>query len=344
VIEKIRSRRWLVVAVSLLTALLLAAGLAGIWVQRQLDPPGSPGAEVTIEIPEGTSTTGIAGLLESEGIITSATVFRWYVRIKGSGGFQAGRYAMQENMAMADVIEVLSDGPELAFDRVTIPEGFTLDQIVERVGAVPRFSAEAFAAAAASGEIRSVFQPPDVALLEGLLFPDTYQVDETEDERDLLTRMTAQLDAVATELGYADASARVGLSPYETIIVASLIEREARVPEDRTKISRVIHNRLAEGMRLQIDATVLYALGEHKDRVTFPDLEVDSPYNTYQVSGLPPTPIAVPGRAALEAAIAPEDGPWLFYVVIDANGSHAFAETADEHQANIREAARRGVR
>jgi UPF0755 protein len=251
---------------------------------------------------------------------------------------------LQENMARADVIDVLGDGPELAFDRVTVPEGFTLDQIIERVGAVPRFSAEAFAAATASGEIRSVFQPPDVDLLEGLLFPDTYQVDETEDERDLLARMTAQLDQVATELGYEDASARVGLSPYQTIIVASLIEREARVPEDRTKISRVIHNRLAEGMRLQIDATVLYALGEHKDRVLFRDLEVDSPYNTYRVTGLPPTPIAVPGRAALEAAISPEVGPWLYYVVIEDSGAHAFAATAEEHQANIREAERRGVR
>jgi UPF0755 protein len=343
-IEKIRSRRWLVVVISLLTVLLLAAGLAGIWVQRQLDPPGQAGAEVTIEIPEGTSTTGIARLLETEGVITSSRVFRWYVRIRGGGGFQAGRYTLQENMAMADVIDALGDGPELAFDRVTVPEGFTLDQIIERVGAVPRFSADAFGAAASSGEIRSVFQPPDVDVLEGLLFPDTYQVDETEDERALLARMVAQLDQVATELGYEDAAGRVGLSPYETIIVASLIEREARVPEDRTKISRVIHNRLAEGMRLQIDATVLYALGEHKNRVLFRDLEVDSPYNTYRITGLPPTPIAVPGRAALKAAISPEAGPWLYYVVIEDTGAHAFAATAAEHQANIREAERRGVR
>lgn len=337
-------RRWLTVLVSVLVAVLLVGGVGGVWLQRQVNPPGSPGAEVTVEIPEGSSTTRIGQILQQEGVITNAGVFRYYARFKGEGGFQAGRYTFRRNMSFGQAIDVLDRGPEVAFDRVTVPEGFTLDQIVERVGEVPRFDGAAFAAAVESGEVRSQYQPAEVTTLEGLLLPETYFVDETEDERALLQRMVSSLDAAAADLGYDRSQELVGLTPYETIIVASLIERETKVPEERAKVSRVIHNRLARGMRLQIDATVLYALGEHKTRVLFKDLEVQSPYNTYQVEGLPPTPIAVPGKAALEAALNPAEGEWLYYVVIDDDGSHAFADTAEGHQRNIAEAKRRGVR
>lgn len=339
-----RVPRWVVLVAALGALAMAVLGVGGVWVQRRIDPPGPPGEEIVLVIPEGASTAKIGELLEAEGVIASARVWRWYMKVKGAGGFQAGRYSLATNQALGDVIDALSEGPEIRFDRITIPEGFTVEQIAARFGGIPRFDAATVQRLATSGAIRSHYQPVGVRTLEGLLFPDTYYIDQREDEAAIVRRMVQGLDDTVADLGYDRAPQRVGLTPYETIIVASLIEREARVPEDRAKISRVIHNRLARGMRLQIDATVLYALGSHKDRVLYSDLEVDSPYNTYRISGLPPTPIAVPGRAALEAALNPAAGSWLYYVVIDASGRHGFATTAAEHQANIAEAERRGVR
>ncbi len=194
-----------------------------------------------------------------------------------------------------------------------------------------------------SGAFRSKYQPPEVTSLEGLLFPETYRLEDGEGAEVLLTRMIETLDAVATELGYDDALARTGRTPYEVLVIASLIEAEARVDEDRAKISRVIYNRLAEPMSLGIDATVYYALGRKGGALTQSDLEVDSPYNTRRFPGLPPTPIALPGRASLEAAINPEPGPWLYYVLSDPSGVHAFSESYEEFLDNVARAREQGL-
>ena len=148
---------------------------------------------------------------------------------------------------------------------------------------------------------------------------------------------------MATEVGYTQAEALTGLTPYEAIIVASLIEEEAKVPEDRAKISRVIHNRIEQGMKLEIDASVIYALGRHTTELTFADLNFDSPYNTRLNPGLPPTPIAAPGRAALEAAINPAEGDWLFYVLADEDGSHFFTDDFDEFQQQVAKSRAEGL-
>ncbi|MDP9454073.1 MAG: endolytic transglycosylase MltG [Actinomycetota bacterium] len=331
-----------------LVAGLLVVGVlvAGLWVKGKIDPSGPPGEPVAVTVPEGSTTSEIAELLAAEGIVSDATVFGYYVRFSGGASFQAGEYTLSRNSAMGEVVEVLDAGPQITFDQLTVPEGLTLEEVAERVGEVERFSAERFAELATSGDVRSEYQPDDVDSLEGLLFPDTYRFDETEDEAALLRRMVELFDSVATEVGYGSTTPPGGLSPYEAIIVASLVESEARVPEDRGKISRVIHNRLEEGMLLQIDATVIYARGGQRrpdGRVLFSDLEVDSPYNTYRNPGLPPTPIAIPGRASLEAALNPTPGDWLYYVKYEENGAHAFSETNAEHNQRIAEAKARGV-
>jgi UPF0755 protein len=342
-----RAGRWLAVVGGVVAVLLVLAVAAGLWVRGKIDPSGAPGEEVAVSIPEGTSTSGIAELLADEGVVSDASVFKYYVRFSGGGAFQAGDYTLRRNSAMGEVVAALGQGPEIVFERLTVPEGLTLEEIAERVEQIERFSAERFLEVVESGSVRSRFQPDDVDHLEGLLFPDTYQVDPREDEAALLSRMVEQFDAVATELGYdgAEGETPTGLSPYEAIVVASLVESEARVPEDRAKISRVIHNRLEQGMLLQIDATVIYARGERREggRVLFDDLEVDSPYNTYRNPGLPPTPIAVPGRAALEAALNPEEGDWLYYVKYEEDGTHAFSTTNEEHNRRIAEAKAKGV-
>ncbi len=317
---------------------------AGVWVNGRVNPSGGQGDEVALTIPNGSTPQQIGALLAEESIISDDQVWRWYLRIKGGGPFLAGEYVFNRNSSMDQAIDVLEAGPALAeFDNITIPEGLTVAEVADRVGASGFLDGTRFAELLASGAYRSKYQPADIALLEGLLFPDTYRLEEGEDEEVLLTRMIATLDGIATELGYDDAEARVGRTPYEVLVIASLIEAEAKVDEDRGKISRVIHNRLAEPMSLGIDATVYYALGRKGGALDRTDLDTDSPYNTRKFAGLPPTPIAIPGRASLEAAINPEPGPWLYYVLADASGVHAFSEGYDEFLDNVAAAREKGL-
>lgn len=328
-----------------LVGILVAGGMT-LWVVRQLNPPGDPGPKRTVTIDKGATTSEIADLLESRNIITNATVFRWYVSYKKAGPFSPGYYELNERSSMGDVIDVLETPPPITFENVTFPEGFTLDRFAARLHeTVPRFDEEKFLAAANSGQLRSKYQPPEVNSLEGLLFPDTYQVASNEDEAKVIARLIAQMEKVAGEAGVDLAPFSRNLSGYQVLIVASMIEKEARLDEDRAKIARVIYNRLEQGMNLEIDATVIYAMGGNVERLTFDDIaNTESPYNTYKHPGLPPTPIAMPGRASIMAAMNPADGPWLFYVVVDADGRHAFAETFRQHERNIAQAEQNGVR
>jgi UPF0755 protein len=338
--------RWARVFLFLAVAGLLVAGGIGFWWQRQVDPPGQPGEEVSIAIPPGTSTQRIAAILDDRGIISNARLFRVYLRLNGGGPFEAGQYTFRENQAFGDVVAELEGGGEIRYDRLTIPEGFTIKKIAERVGRLPGRSADRFLELAESGTVRSRYQKPGSNNLEGLLFPETYSIEEKDDERAILERMVRQFEDVASDVGLDRAARNVGLSPYEALVVASLVESEGKVAEDRPKIARVIYNRLEKGMLLQIDATVIYARGGERregGRVLFSDLEVDSPYNTYKNKGLPPTPISAMGRTALEAALQPEPGPWLFYVKYQKDGTHKFATTLAEHNRNIADAKRRGV-
>ena len=323
---------------------LLATVVAAVWLARVVDPPGPPGGRVSVAIPPGTSAAGIAARLERQGVLRSARVFRVYLRLKGAGtDFQAGEYDLRRRMAMGDVLDALHAGPRIRFAKLLIPEGFSLDEIAAAVGRLPGHDAGRFLQLARSGAVRSRWQPPGVSSLEGLLFPDTYLVTDKEDETAVLSRLVRRFDEVAGQIGLGQRHLPAGMSPYQAVVAASLVEGEAKVPEDRPLIASVIENRLERGMKLQVDATVLYALGHHQSRVLFKDLEVDSPYNTYKVDGLPPTPIGSPGRASLEAVIDPANEEYIYYVLFDKNGKHAFAKTAAEFDRLKAEARRRGV-
>ena len=338
-----RRRRWPILVALLLLLGVMAGGLGAVWLQRRIDPPGDPGRQVSIDVPQGATTADVAELLAAEDVVSDARIFRYYLRVRGGGPFQAGSYRLRQNSSMGDARAGLEEGPRLAFTDVTVPEGRWVSDVAEIVAEVPGFDAAVFTAELESGVVRSLYQPQDVTSLEGLLFPDTYRVDENEDEQAVLARMVSTLDQLATELGYADAAARVGREPYEVLIIASLVEAEAQRDGDRAKIARVIYNRLAQNMTLGIDATVYYALQRRGGNLTQSDLEVDSPYNTRVNPGLPPTPIGLPGRASLEAAINPEPGPWLYYVLADEEGNHAFSESYAEFQRNVAEARRKGL-
>jgi UPF0755 protein len=337
------------VVLAVVVLALLVGGLGAVWLQRKIDPPGGAGAEVTLTIPKGSSTARIAAILDSKGVISSATIYRYYLRVKGEGAFEAGTYKLRRNDDFNSVTRTLRKGPVVVYQRLTIPEGKTLKQIAALVGALPGRSAAKFLQLAASGEVRSTYEPAGVNNLEGLLFPDTYNFQEKDDELVILKRLVAEFETRAAGSGADDPPARLKVTPYQALIVASLVETESKVDADRAKIAQVIYNRMARGMPLQIDATVLYAREatgaprRPNGRVLFSDLEIASPYNTYKVKGLPPTPIAAPGAASLEAALNPEAGPWLFYVKFQADGTHAFATTLAEHNRNIADAKRRGI-
>jgi UPF0755 protein len=325
-------------------AVLLAVGFGGgLWVLRQVSPGGGPGEKVAVDIVPGTSVAAVSEKLEDEGVITSAKIFRTYLKLKGGAGtIQAGEYELHRNLSMGAARAALQRGPSIRFERLTIPEGLTLEKIADKVGELPGRSRDRFLSAARSGEVRSKWQPPGQKNLEGLLFPDTYLVTDKEDETAIVRRLVNRFDQVADEVGLKEAATPTGLSPYQLIVAASLVESEAKVHEDRPLIASVISNRLQKGMRLQIDATVLYAIG-HKDKVLYSDLEVDSPYNTYRIEGLPPTPISAVGKASLEAMLRPAATTYIYYVLSDKNGKHAFATTPAEFEALKAEARRKGL-
>ncbi|HEV7534533.1 MAG TPA: endolytic transglycosylase MltG [Acidimicrobiia bacterium] len=326
-------------------AVLAVVGVGGgLWVLKQVSPSGGLGEKVTVDVNPGTSVAGVAAGLDAKGVITSARIFRLYLKVTGGiGSVQAGEYELRTNLSMSDAKAALKRGPSIKFQKLTVPEGLTLDQIGDRVGALPGRSKDRFLTAARAGTVRSKWQPPGSTNLEGLLFPDTYLITDKEDEASVVRRLVDRFDQVADQVGLRAAAPPTGLSAYQLIVGASLVESEAKVNEDRPLIASVISNRLQKGMKLQIDATVLYALGAHKDRVLNKDLEIDSPYNTYKIDGLPPTPISAPGRASLEAMLHPASTTYLYYVLSDKNGKHAFATTSSEFEALKAEARRKGL-
>jgi len=329
-----RGRKVLTVLVALFLVMGLAAGAAGLWVRGQIDPSGAPGEVKEIEIPEGATSDNIGALLAAEGIITSDFVWGWYLRINGGGPFQAGVYELAENSSMGDVVDILDAGPRPPEERTfTVPEGLTVPEIVARLADPERglgFDAATLQQLLDSGQVRSAFQPADQPSNEGILFPETYRVAAEADELAVLKQMVGQLDATMEELGVASAQERFNLTPYEVLVVASLIEEETKVDAERPQVAQVIYNRLREGIPLGIDATSRYeAEIQGRDRGSI-DFESDSPYNTRRIAGLPPTPIASPGRASIAAALEPADGPWLYYVLLDEEGNHLFTDDYNE--------------
>lgn len=341
-------RKWLMVLGSIIVVLALAAGALFVWVQGQIDPSGEPGAEVEIEIATGSTTEDIGKQLASEGVISSSTIWNYWTRINNKGPFQAGLFDFRLNSSFDEAVAVLEAGPrppEVA--SVTIPEGLTIPEIVARLAdperGIERWDETAIAEAIASGEIRSRYQPAEQASMEGMLFPDTYQVADETDERTFIRRLVTELDDTLFALDAETIAPQLGLTPYEIVVVASLIEEEARVPDERPMIARVIYNRLRDGIPLGIDATSRYEAeisGRSRDDL---DFDSDSPYNTRRIAGLPPTPIAAAGRASIEAALNPADGDWIYYVLADEQGNHVFTSSFSEFNRAKAECKRKGL-
>lgn len=355
-----RQLRWYVWALTYVAmAAIVVYGIWGLRYTRLVNPPGDPGAPITFVVEDDDTLTTVSDRLAELDLVSSASMFRSYVNDQGGLELIPGYFLLRPDDHMGNLMRALSTPPSETFTRVTFPEGYTLEKMAARLeDTMPRLSAADFLAAAADGTIRSIHQPDGIDTLEGLLFPDTYQVSNGESVAQVVLRMVKLMERVGRQEGIDQSLSKVGLWPYQVLIVASLIEREAKVPEDRAKIARVIYNRLALGMPLQIDAAVYY---QQDSTRPFDELRaIDSPYNTYLYTGLPPTPIANPGRASIAAALNPSADPalgdplcaglpsgtacqYLYYVIADEEGRHVFAATLEQHEANVQVAREKGL-
>ena len=339
-----RTRRIAVLAV--IAVVVLPLFLMAGWFYFQVEPRGGPGKTVTITVEQGWGTSEVASALSAAGVIDSTTAFKIWASVTGAGPFVPGKYTMQTNLGARGAVNALKSGPPIVpANEVTLllPPGLTLNQIADRIGQLPGRSRDRFLQVVNSGLVRSKYMPAGVNSAEGFLFPDTYRIGENEDETAIARKLVARFDEIADRAGLANSTATNGLTPYQTVVAASLIQTEAKLAEDAPLISAVIRNRLRDGMQLQIDSTLCYAKGGCPPVPTNADKAIDSPYNTYKIPGLPPTPIASVTEANLIAAINPANVPYKFYVVSDASGKHAFATTLAEHNANVAAARAKGL-
>lgn len=330
-------RRWPFVLLALALSMLIVAGAGVIWVEHQVNPPGAMGPEVRVTVAKGMSTAQIGQLLAKEGVIANATVFKYYVKLTGSGTIEAGDYELHKAMNMGQAMKVLEAGAAKApDDKITVPEGLTLPDIAAKVGELPGRSADTFMQVAKSGVVRSQFEPAGSNDLTGFILPDTYFVAKTDDETAILKRMVDAFDKLANSLDLTGAAARLHVTPYQVVIVASIVEREANLDEDRGKVARVIYNRLDAKMQLQMDSTVLFAIGQPgKSNVTEADRKVNSPYNTFIAPGLPPGPISQPGPKSIMGAVAPDAGDWLYFVTTDTSGKASFTSSYSQFLKDV---------
>ncbi|WP_130863694.1 endolytic transglycosylase MltG [Bacilliculturomica massiliensis] len=331
-----KKKKILPIIVGIAAVFVIAFAGFTVWMNSAAKPVDEGNTEqVSVTIPSGTGTGGIAQILEEKGLISSAAVFKFQSRSKGyDGKYKAGEYSLTASMSMTEIMDALVSG-NVNTMRFTIPEGYTVKQTRDKLAAEGLVNGDLFDQEVASGQFDYRFldgAPSGENRLEGYLYPETYDVFTTANEHDIINRMLAQFDKIFTDEFYSRARER-NLSVNEVLTIASMIERETRVDSERAKVASVIYNRLEQGRKLQIDATVQYALGEQKERLLYKDLEIDSPYNTYKIEGLPPGPICSPGVASIKAALYPEDTDYLFYVLKpELNGEHNFAETEKQFQ------------
>ncbi|MBC7327106.1 endolytic transglycosylase MltG [bacterium] len=296
--------------------------------------PSGNGNPKEIEIKAGSSLLSIADNLKKEGLIRSKGVFIALAFLTGKvKKLKAGLYEISPNLSPYKILNMIAKG-ESKIVKVTIPEGFTIKQIGKRLEEAGLVSQNEFVALAQNAPVylRAIVSAP-TANLEGFLFPDTYFFPKGVDKERILKTFLENFRYKVLDKFWGK-----GVLPfYDTLKLASLVEWEAKHDEERRLIAGVLLNRLKKGIKLECDATVQYILPEHKEMITYKDLELNSPYNTYRVKGLPPTPICNPGIPSIEAALNPEPTDYLFYVALP-NGYHIFSRTAEEHYRAVEKA------
>lgn len=323
--------------IALLLAFLAAAALGAALFAVRSPWKGWEGEARVVLIPPGSPAGAILARLEEEGIVRSRRLAWAAYRVLFRGrSLKAGEYRFESPLSVEEVLRKLVEG-QVVTHRVTIPEGLTAEETFELL---------ARAGLATTEELRTLFAEPRLfpgtpdgaATLEGLLGPDTHLFTRTQGAREIVATLVEGFRRSLPER-FEERARALGRTPLEAVTIASLVEKETAVAPERALVSAVYHNRLRVGMPLQCDPTVIYALrrkGLWKGDLTREGLAVDDPYNTYANAGLPPGPIASPGAAALEAAVAPADVPYLYFVAVgDGSGEHRFSVTYAEHLANV---------
>ncbi|MFC4320882.1 endolytic transglycosylase MltG [Litchfieldia salsa] len=341
-----------IVLIIFIVILLTISGIVGggyLYIKSALEPvdPNS-NKEVEVEIPIGSSPRAIANILEEQGIVKDAKVFRYYTKFRNESGFQAGEYTLTPSMTFTEIISNLKTGKimeDIVF-QITIPEGKQITQIAKIIAEKTEFTEEEIMTKLTDQEYiaqlmalypslltNEILHENVMYPLEGYLFPATYPFYKTNPTlEEIIEPMIAQTDKVIGDVQGEMAFRE--FTPHTLLTMASLIEEEATAQVDRDKISAVFYNRMKIDMPLQTDPTVLYALGEHKDRVLYKDLEVDHPYNTYRNKGLTPGPIANAGATSIKAALNPADITSLYFLAAK-DGTVHYSDTLDEHNQKV---------
>ncbi len=310
------------------------------------------GREVEVEIAPGSPASVISVTLADAGVIGATGDFEAAIQTRGvADQLKAGIYTLVTGTDYDSLIDILVEGPAPAdVYLVTVIEGLTIDEVLESLASpMTPYTVEQLKAPLIDGTIDSPYLPEEapedsdeLVRWEGLLAPDTYEFRIDASPADIVGKM---VDTLASRVSSTDWSRleEMGFDAYDGLIIASLIEREAKLDNERATIASVITNRLDAGIALQIDATIIYALGVNAGEVTLADLEVDSLYNTYKYAGLPPTPIGGVRTASIAAAADPEDTGYYYYVLINSDGTHGFSETLEEHDQKKADAKEAGV-
>jgi len=334
-----RRRTGRIVAVLVVLALIVALVLGALYAVRMLfagtsgteDYRGEGSGQVLVQIEPGDTAGDVADTLVAEDVVASRKAFFDVAAAdERSTGLQPGFYEVRRQMSAEAAFELLLDPASRVVGRVTVPEGLTVEQTLETLASGTEIPLEQYQAAA---EDVAALGLPDYAQgqLEGFLFPATYDVEPGTTAAQVLTQMVDRFEQAAETVGLVEGARKLGYSPYEVVIVASLIEREVKRDEEYGQVSRVVYNRLEQGIPLGIDASVLYGVGKTAGgELTASDLARDTPYENRRRQGLPPTPIASPGEATLQGALNPVDGDILYYVLADKDGRTFFT---DDYQA-----------
>ncbi len=306
--------------------IIIIGGGAALFVFR---PSG--GQPVRLSIAPGSTSAEIANLAAARGVVANSLIFRLYIKDNGAqDDLQAGEYDLRTGMSYAEALATLRRGPTKKFYTVTIPEGLTVAETAAIVAKKTPITKDAFEAAAVSDGYDFPFlKGLNVVSLEGYLFPKTYTITDRTTARDLVTLMLRQFAKETAGLNLSDAKAK-GYTLNDVVIIGSMVEMEAKLDDERALVAAVVYNRLSHGMLLQMCSTVEFALPERKESLSYKDLEVESPYNTYKHEGLPPGPIASPGLKSIEAAAHPAAVDYLYFVLTGDNGSHTFTSSYEE--------------
>jgi UPF0755 protein len=328
-------RRLIFVILAVLVGIAAAAGVVYSRVDRRFK--GYEGAEQFVEVPSGAGPAAIGRRLVETGVVRDALTWRIAVFKSGEARvLKAGEYRFTGELRPADVIAKLARG-EVYLRPVTFPEGLTIQEMGQLFESRGFGAAASFEAAARNAKLVATLDPaaPD---LEGYLYPETYPLPRRANADLLVRSMVSRFEQIFGP-DLRQAAAARGQTVREVVTLASLVEKETARPEERSTVAAVYLNRLKIGMGLQCDPTVIYALqkaGRYTGNLTRADLAFDSPYNTYKYAGLPPGPIAAPGRPSLEAVLKPAEVNYLYFVSRN-DGSHVFSSTYDEHRAKVRE-------